>query len=667
MQPKMKEKLEEFLHNKKTLKELRKLAAEGQKSLEIEFDALLGHDMELAKCLLESPWDFLETADEILEDITKIPNSRFRVKNLDKTMTVREIRAEQVGKFIQVEGVLTRASEIKPEVREAVFKCLHCGEETSVPQEEEVFRQPLSCENPNCGKQGPFTLVVENSVFRDWQNLRLQERPEELRGGQMPRQLDAIVRDDFVDKAVPGTRVAITGTLRVFHESLGGKQRKTTFRKILFVDHIEVPRKGVEESELGPEDEEMIKELAKDKWLQDKIIGSIAPSIYGYEPIKEAIALQLFSSPAVNLPDGTRIRGDTHVLLSGDPGTAKSQMLKWISQVTPRGLYTSGKKATGAGLTAAAVKDEVSGGWTLEAGALVIADGGLISIDEFDKMDPDDSGTILESMEQQTISVAKAGIIATLNTRTAILAAANPQLGRFDKYRSISEQIDIPPVLLSRFDLIFITRDEPHEEKDRIIARHMLALQYEPEKVVKPPLDVETLRKLVIYARKYIHPEFQNRKPIKMLEDFFVQWRKMGSEGAISITARQLEALVRLSKANARMRMSNTVTIEDASRAIKLIKHSLKQTGVDPETGRPDIDVIMTGRSSTQRDRFERVYEIIKGLESDYGGAAPLDQIKRMAIEEGLSERFVETLIEKEIERGHLYKPRENLVKRVVG
>ncbi|MFQ6079507.1 MAG: hypothetical protein ACE5NJ_10290, partial [Thermodesulfobacteriota bacterium] len=320
MESAIQEKLEKFLHSKKILKELRKLASEGKKSLVIEFDKLLRSNKKLTKCLLEEPGEFLEAADSILTDITKIPGSHLRVKNLEQSVKIRDIRAEQVGKFIQVEGVLTRASDVKPEVKEAVFKCLRCGEETRVPQTERVFRQPLACENPECLKKGPFKLVIESSEFRDWQSLRIQERPEELRGGRIPRFLDGITRDDFVDKAVPGNRVAITGTLRAFQEGMGRKQRKTTFRKILFVDHIEVLHKGVEEEELSPKDEKEIKELAKDQWLRNRIVSSIAPSIYGYDPIKEAIALQLFSSSAVELPDGTRIRGDTHTLLTGDPG-----------------------------------------------------------------------------------------------------------------------------------------------------------------------------------------------------------------------------------------------------------------------------------------------------------------------------------------------------------
>lgn len=667
MDASIKEKLEEFLHAKETLKELRRLVAKGQKSLVIEFERLLEFDTELAKVLLEHPNDFLETADAILVEITKLPSAHLRVKNIDKATLIRDIRASQVGKFIQVEGIITRVSEVKPEIKESVFKCLRCGEENRVMQIDEVFREPLICENPNCSRKGPFKLEVESSEFRDWQSIRVQERPEELRGGRMPRQLDGIIKDDFVDKAVPGNHVIISGILRVFQEGMP-RQRKTTFRKILFVNHIEVVQKGVEEAELSPEDEARIKELAKDQWLRNLIIQSIAPSIYGYEPIKEAIALQLFGCPAIDLPDGTRKRGDTHILLTGDPGTAKSEILKWASLIAPRGLYTSGKKATGAGLTAAAVRDEIGGGWALEAGALVISDGGLAAIDEFDKMSEEDSSAILESMEQQTVSVAKAGIVATLNTRTAILAAANPALGRFDKYRPLAEQINLPPMILSRFDLIFIMRDEPFAERDRVVARHILELHHEPTRVVKPPLDMDTLRKIIIYARKYIDPKFEGKEPLKAIEDFFVEWRKVAEKGdmPLPITARQLEALVRLTKANARMRLSDRITVEDANRAIKLVKMSLHEAGIDPETGRVDIDVLMTGKSRSQREKLERVLDIIKDLEGEYGGAAPVGEIKRLASLEGIKESFVDEMIDNEKMRGHLYEPKPGMISRAV-
>ncbi|KXB03437.1 hypothetical protein AKJ45_01625, partial [candidate division MSBL1 archaeon SCGC-AAA261F19] len=414
------------------------------------------------------------------------------------------------------------------------------------------------------------------------------------------------------------------------------------------------------------EDEEMVEELAKEHRIPNLVVNSIAPSIFGYEKIKKAIALQLFGCSAVELPDGSRIRGDSHILLTGDPGTAKSQMLKWVGKIAPRGIYTSGKKATGPGLTATAIRDEIGGGWTLEAGALVIADRGMACIDEFDKMSDEDSGAILESMEQQTVSVAKAGIVATLNTRAAILAASNPRLGRFDEYATIADQIDLPPLIISRFDLIFILRDRPREERDRSLAKYMLDLHDRPEKVVKPKLDAQTLRKLIIYARKYINPRFPDEEPKKILEDFFVRWRKVAGEEAIPITARQLEALVRLAKSHARMRLSEEISEEDVNVAINLVKSSLKQVGVDPETMKPDIDVLMTGRSRTQREKFSRIMKIIEELEDEYGDAAPIKEVRRMAEEDGIKKEFVDEMISREKRNGRLYEPEPDMISRAI-
>lgn len=666
MEAELKEKLEEFLHGKDIIKELRRRTSSGHKSIVIDFENLLEFNKNLAKALLDSPPGFFDAADAMLEDITKIPGMRFRVKSLPESIEIRNIRAEHVSKFIQVEGIMTRAGEVKPEAKEAVFKCRRCGEENRVLQVDEFFREPLVCENPNCRKKGPFDLVIESTIFRDWQSICIQEPPEKLRGGRMPRRLDGIVRDDFVDKAVPGNHVAMTGVLRVFQERQHSEHR-TTFRKILFVSHTEVLQKGVEEAELTEEDEKKIKELAKDPWVRNKIIQSVIPAIHGHEAVKEAVALQLFGCNPIELSDGTRIRGDSHVLLTGDPGTGKSQILKWVAAVAPRGLYTSGTKSTGAGLTAAAVRDEISGGWALEAGTLVIADGGLASIDEFEKMNREESGAILEAMEQQTISISKAGIIATLNTRTGVLAAANPKYGRFDISRPLVQQIGLEPVLLSRFDLVLIMRDEPRADYDHEIAQHVLKMHTDPKKVVKAPFNPDFLRKIIIYARKNIEPKLEDKEIQKAIENFFVDWRKIVAEGApLPITVRQLEALIRLAKANARMRLSNRVTVEDANRAINLVKTSLKEAGLDTETGATDIDLLMTGMPKSQRERRQRVLEIIKELEEEYGGAAPIEKVKIKAMAEKISEKFVEEMIEEEKKRGYLYSPKPEMISRAV-
>lgn len=668
MEAKLREKLEDFLHQPKLLREFQRLAATGQKSLVVEHSAVMEFDKELGTFLLDFPKDFFKEADEILQRITKIPGACLRIKFLASSIEIRNIRALHLGKFIQVEGIMVRSSEVRPEATVAVFRCRKCGEETRIQQVGEFLVEPLSCPNINCKGKRSFELLVEETEFRDWQSVRIQEPPAKLRGGRMPRHLDGIVRDDFVDRAVPGNHVILTGILYPLQERFGrkGGQKGRVFRTVLFVNHVEVLQKGVEEAELKSEDEEKIKEMAKDPWLTRKIIQSIAPAIRGHEMVKEAIALQLFGCDLVELTDGTRIRGDSHVLLVGDPGTAKSQLLKWVAEVAPRSVYTSGKKTTGAGLTAAAVRDELmGGGWTLEAGALVIADGGIASIDEFEKMDAEEAGALLESMEQQTISIAKAGIVATLNTRTAVLAATNPRSGRFDDRTPVPQQLAIDPVLLSRFDLIFIMQDKPSPEEDRALSQHVLQLH--AKKVKQPPIAPDMLRKMIIYARKNVHPELKSKEVQKVISDFYVDWRKIAyAEGRfIPLTIRQLEALVRLAKSYARMRLNNEVMVEDANRAIELVKKSLEQVGLDLEKKIVDIDMIITGMPRTQREQIAAILDIIKELEDEYGGQAPEEKVIEKAKEKKIDEKFVRQVIEKEIQRGTLWKPTPEFVARV--
>jgi len=657
VEQKLREKLEDFIRRREISKELKRMVASGHKSLVVGFEELTEFDKNLAESLLDAPAEFLDTADSILGGITKIPDVRFRVKGLGKSVEIRLIRAAHVSKFIQVEGVMRRAGQVKPEVKVAVFKCRRCGEETNIEQVGEFLVDPPICANPNCGERGRFDLVIEKTVFRDWQSIQIEEHPSKLRGGRMPRRVDGIVRDDFVDKAAPGNHVVLTGTLKVLQDRFQ-KEKKTVFRIVLFVNHVEVLQKGVEESELTAEDEEKIKELAKDPWFARNVIKSISPAILGHDNIKEAVALQLFGCNPIELPDGTRIRGDTHLLLTGEPGTAKSQILKWVSNVAPRGIYTSGMKASGAGLTAAAVKDELAGGWTLEAGALVIADGGLVSIDEFEKMSKEDSAAVLESLEQQTISIAKAGIVATLNTRTAVLAATNPKWGRFDNNKPIAQQLVLDPVLLSRFDLIFILKDKPTPDQDRSIAEHVVNL-HAKQKTPKPPVDVEFLRKIIIYARKNVNPAFDDKESQKRVVDFFVDWRKAAVQQDLPIptTIRQLEAIIRLSKSYARLRLSNNVSVEDVARAIQLVKGSLEEIGFDMEKQAVDVDLIMTGMSRSQRERAQQVLDIIKEVEQEYGGAAPIKVVKEHAAGAGIREGFVDMIIDKERNRGTLFSP----------
>ncbi|MGB9779178.1 MAG: ATP-binding protein, partial [Candidatus Bathyarchaeales archaeon] len=358
-------------------------------------------------------------------------------------------------------------------------------------------------------------------------------------------------------------------------------------------------------------------ELAKDPWIHRKIINSIAPSIYGYDHIKEAIMYLLFGGVPKTLPDIT-IRGEMNALLIGDPGTAKSQLLQYVARIAPRGLYTSGRGTTAAGLTAAVIRER-GGGMSLEAGALVLADKGVACIDEIDKMRPEDRVAIHEAMEQHTVSVAKGGIVATLNARTAILAAANPALGRYEPHRTVAENISLPVTILSRFDLIFVLRDVPDKETDGKMSEHILEIHRKGVTPVEPPIPLELLRKYVSYA-KGIKPVL-TQEALKRLNDFYLAMRSVSeTEGSpVAITARQLESLVRIAEARARAALRKEVLAEDAEAAINIMKRSLEEVGIDLSSYKYDIDLIMTGKPKSVRDKLQTVLSTMLEMEKETG------------------------------------------------
>ncbi|MBU7024043.1 MAG: AAA family ATPase, partial [Theionarchaea archaeon] len=375
------------------------------RSLNVDFEHVLDHDYELAQLIIDEPMFALPACDAAFETLYR-PEQRIdlhvRFYNVTPArVEIRDLRSEHINQLVQIEGVVRRISEVKPEIVEAVFECQRCGQLLIVEQDSHIFQKPTVCTNPACGRQGPFKLIENQSKFVDWQSVKVQERPERLRGGKMPRSVDCIIRDDIVDRAQAGNRVNIVGILKTQQET-ASRGLKTTFHIYAEVNHVEMREKVVEEIEISKEDEEEIRRLAAEPFICKKIVSSIAPAIYGHEDVKEAIALQLFSGVFRVLSDGTRLRGDSNILLVGDPGTAKSQMLQYVARLAPRGVYTSGKGVSGVGLTAAVVRDELTGGWALEAGALVLADGGLCAIDELDKMSTDDRSAIHEALEQQS-------------------------------------------------------------------------------------------------------------------------------------------------------------------------------------------------------------------------------------------------------------------------
>lgn len=631
-----------------------------EKSLVVNFEDLDKYDITLAEELVRNPDATILAAEKALKNID-LPvdtpvNIHVRFENLPATykLLIRDIRSEDVGKFLAVEGIVRKSTDVRPKLVIGAFECERCGSVMHISQDRNKLKEPFLCES--CERRGPFKLLVQESTFVDAQKILIQESLEDLRGGEHPKQLTIFFEDDLTGRITPGDRIEIVGVLRAARKRFKEKQSRVfeIFLEANSVKHVEL---NFEEVELTKEDEKKIAELSKDPLIYEKIRDSIAPHIYGYSDIKEAIMYQLFSSPALELPDGGRIRGDSHIIIMGEPATGKSEILQYIAkELAPRGVYASGKGTSAAGLTAAAIKDEFGdGGWTLEAGALVLADKGIACIDEFDKMETDDRGAMHEAMEQQSVSIAKAGMLATFRARCSILAAANPKYGRFDEYRAISEQVNLPPTILSRFDLIFFVRDIVEETRE--VAKHILDTVVSPTSIT-PKIEPELLRKYVAYARQNVLPvlaeDARNR-----IEQFYVEMREVAREAEdvpIPMTARQLWAILRIARAASRVRLSNETTVEDVERAIRLVKVSLKQAGVDMETGRVDIDKIMVGVTKSQRDRLTHVLDIIKELEKEYGTAKKSEIIERAA-NEGIPEREAEKAIEKLRLDGHVYDP----------
>ncbi len=696
---------EEFFTETGYLQQIKRVADAfpAEKSIYVKYSELDHFDSDFAAHLFKRPRTMFAAGERKLKELLPADSDGveivLRVTEMpkDRRVEIRDIRAKHLGKFIAVEGLVKRATEVRPKFTTAMFECLRCGRDIPVQQDENILREPLECVkdgsmdqfgNSGCGRVSgstSFKLVPEFSVFIDSQKIDLQEKPEELQGGAQPQTLTGTAEDDLTGKLFPGNRVFINGILR--SKQRDTNRQKTTLMDIfLEVNSIEQMDPELAEVEILPEDLEKIKELAADPGIYTKLVQSISPTIYGLHIEKESLALQLFGGVEKDMPDGTHIRGDIHILLVGDPGVAKSQLLRYIAKLTPRGIYASGKSSSSAGLTAAAVKDEFGEGrWTLEAGALVLADRGVACIDELDKMTDQDRSSMHEAMEQGTISVAKAGITATLRARSAILGAANPKLGRFQQSEGVglADQINLPPTLLSRFDLIFTMSDKPDKEKDDLIADHIIKShlvgerkrcvetgeEYEHSKELDemnksmlPTIDPQLLRKYVYHART-VHP-IMSEEAMRAIKEYYLSVRSGSGKDvkAVPITARQLEACIRLSEASARGRLSPEVTVDDASRAIKIFKEFMNRV-IGLGGGQFDIDIVATGIPRSQVEQMNRLREIIHDLEQENRHGAPIEDIKRKAVEANIPVDRVEALLKRGSREMGIYNPKEGFWK----
>jgi len=567
---------------------------------------------------------FPDYAEKIKHDI------RARIANFPVQRSLRQINAEIITKMTSVSGMVVRSSEVKPLAKEVTYKCLdkHISKFTLL--DGMSLNASVKCQESKCPHTN-LAIVPEESRFIDFQIVRLQELPEDLPPGQLPHYVNVSMKQDLVDYARPGDRIVLTGIVRIEQERVSGVKQSESALYRLRVDGVNIEFVGgkgtkssrrTEREEISPDEEKIIRTLSKNPDIYDRLISSFAPHIRGHEIFKEAILLLIVGSTQRVLSDGSKVRGDINVFLVGDPGTAKSEMLKFCSRIAPRGLYTSGRGSTAAGLTAAVVRD-TSGIFMLEAGAVVLGDQGLVCIDEFDKMRPEDRSALHEVMEQQSASIAKGGIVATLNARTSILAAANPMFGKYDPFKNLTENVNLPIPLLTRFDLVFIVRDIPTPEKDRQIAQHIISQHGVSGTDTTSLVDIDILTKYLAYAKR-IDPVLTKEAESKIME-FYLKMRSIEGEDKekmITITPRQLEGLIRLSTARARLLLKNQVEGEDADRAIFLFNEMLNNSGVDVNTGKVDIGVLQ-GRPRSEVSKLSTFMDTLKSLEGEPKNPVP--------------------------------------------
>ena len=646
-----------------------------KRSLMVDIKRLEEFDPELAAEAIERPEIIIDAALEALKRKTvdlDMRENELHIRLFGQTINnplVQDVGSAYIGKLVVLDSLVIKRSEINPKVKRTMLKCVYCGTQVQIRTDKEEI--PDICQQ--CKRRG-MKADEASAKFINLQKIAVQDPLEKLRGSTPTWQLEVWIEDDLVNTVLPGEREEITGILKIRQRrNIRGKLEKNLYTMYLEAVSVVPKQKDFADIPITENEEREIRELSKDPMVFEKMAKSIVPSIYGFNEIKEAVTLQLFGgTPGKTLIDGGEIRSDMHMLLIGDPGSAKTRVLQAVTRLVPKGIYVSGKSVTGGGMTAVAERDEFSeGGWTLKAGAMVLGSGGIVCIDEFDKIGEEDRASLHEALESQTISVAKAGIIATFRARASVLAAANPKYGRFDPNAYPAEQFDIPTTLLSRFDLIFPIRDVMDEELDKNIAIHiltqhgaagaMIAEMKGYDQVEAPPVDSELLRKYIAYARKNILPRL-GEEASKKIQDYYIELRKAGAKsGRVPITPRQIEGLIRMAEASAKSRLANVVELMDAERAIALSEYMLRTLAMDKVRVR-DIDIILTGNPREKVDKINAIMGALRSL------SAKSEEVSVIALndevgKEGIDNDTVAKYLGELEKSGDIYRPKHGFVK----